>query len=108
MQDKSGLNFHFIVWTDQVDEPLDFESRPIDVIRWEAKHNKKFQDGTGSGQMLLWIAYSAAARLKLVAEKQFEAWAEHVIDFDLVQDDKAESDSDPTPAATPTEDSEIE
>lgn len=103
MQDKSGMNFHFRIWMDDGSE-LDFETKPIDVIRWEDKFNKKFSDGQGSGQMIMWIAYSAAFRQKLTTESTFDAWASKVVDWDRVTDDddqaEAGPNADPTPADT--------
>lgn len=102
---KSGLGFHFKVkLTDG--QVLDIQSIPFDTIRYERKYKSKFSEGQGSAEMLCWIAYTAGARMGLINDSTFDAWIAKVADWELIDDDEDEKTGDPTPADSPTEESE--
>lgn len=58
------------------------ETRPVDLMKWEAASKKKITDGVGYSDMLQ-IFYSAAKRAGL-ADRPFTDWVEGIDDFDPV------------------------
>jgi peptidyl-tRNA hydrolase len=62
--------------------PVLVETRPVDILKWEAGTKKKITDGIGYGDMLQ-IIHSAAKRTGLT-EQAFSDWAASLEDFDPV------------------------
>lgn len=99
LQNKSGLRFHFKVWLDGEDEPIDIVTIPFDTVRYERYSKKPFAESAGSAEMLTWLAYTAAHRMKLTTDQKFDTWAAKVIDLELIEDDEDE-DGEPDPTQT--------
>jgi hypothetical protein len=96
-QNKSGLRFHFNVWIEGEEKPLDIVTGPADVVFWEKASGKAFGDGV-SIQMMMWLAWRAGRRKQLIDEKKFETWVDTVVDFDNVEDEDGEEPSPIQPA----------
>ena len=71
------------------------ETRPVDILKWEAGTKKKITDGLGYGDMLQ-IIHSAAKRTG-ATEKSFNDWAADLDDFEPVTPEE-----DPTQTDQPT------
>jgi hypothetical protein len=86
---------------------LDIKTGAVDLVRWEKKNGKSFIGGDPTIEQLLWIAWAAGIRQKIIADgyaQKFEGWLEIVDDLDRVDEDEDES-KDPTPEGSPPTDS---
>lgn len=97
----SGVRHHLKV--DLTDgRSLDIQTIPFDAVRWERKAGKAYSESGGMAEMLVFLAYTAAHRLKLTSEAKFDDFAGQVAEIYVIEDDE-DTDQDPTPADTQTE-----
>lgn len=76
--------------------PVLVETRPVDIMQWEAAGKRKITDGLGYSDMLQ-IIHGAAKRQGLT-DRPFSDWAASLEDFDPVVPDGV----DPTKVGQPT------
>ena len=84
---------------------LDIKTGAIDLVRWEKKNGKSFIGGDPTVEQLLWIAWAAGVRQKIIADgyaQKFDEWLLIVDDLDRVDEDEDKGDDkDPTAADSP-------
>lgn len=87
---------------------LEIKTGAIDLVRWEKKNGgKSFIGGDPTIEQLLWIAWAAGIRQKIIADgyaQKFEGWLEIVDDLDRVDEDNKDDESDPTREDSPPAD----
>lgn len=98
MTNRSGLRYSFkITYTDGTEQQI--TTSPVDAVRWEkANAGKAFPDLMNVSRML-WIAWAAGRRQKLLeaeGDRDFEKWVERIDDFDADEDEPGKGEPDPT------------
>ena len=89
-----------ITFTDKTDAEI--HTGAIDLVRWEKKNGKSFISGDPTVEQLLWIAWAAGVRQKIIADgyaQKFDDWLLIVDDLDRIEDE--EDDKDPTAEDSP-------
>jgi hypothetical protein len=84
---------------------LAIKTGAVDLVRWEKKNGRSFIGNDPTVEQLLWIAWAAGIRQKIIADgyaQKFEGWLEIVDDLDRIDED---DDKNPTPTGSPPEES---
>ena len=83
---------------------LPIKTGAIDLVRWEKKNGKSFIGDNPTVEQLLWIAWAAGVRQKIIADgyaQKFDEWLLTVDDLDRVEDEDEDKPKDPTPEDFP-------
>ncbi len=80
-------------------ETVDVQTGIPDVLKWERKYGGQFLQQRDSVSAFLQLAYFAMGRQDMEPRpgKTFEVFSEHILDFDLPDEEDDEEGADPTP-----------